>query len=120
MLVDEVALRYEKRGHDDIIYIRTAPRGRTGEFPLPLSGQPSHERGENVLPKKPARAGWLYIQIYLRIYMLRLELEVPEQAAGSKARFGSEAKPNLPRIYTYTYKESTQVGEWFEKSALSM
>ncbi|KAG5575608.1 hypothetical protein H5410_055742 [Solanum commersonii] len=29
-----------------------------------------------------SRLKWLYIQIYLRIYMLRLELEVPEQVAG--------------------------------------
>ncbi|KAH0446583.1 hypothetical protein IEQ34_024582 [Dendrobium chrysotoxum] len=32
--------------------------------------------------KRRARLKWLYIQIYLRIYMLRLELEVPELAAG--------------------------------------
>ncbi|KAK8921464.1 hypothetical protein KSP39_PZI020162 [Platanthera zijinensis] len=31
--------------------------------------------------KRRARLKWLYIQIYLRIYMLRLELEVPELAA---------------------------------------
>lgn len=70
--VGEVALsiptRYEKRGRDDIIYVRTAPRGvdpasnqvfdqGTGEFPLPLAGQPGRERGGNGLPKKPARAG---------------------------------------------------------------
>ena len=29
----------------------------TGEFPLPLAGQPGRERGGNGLPKKPARAG---------------------------------------------------------------
>nr|GME01568.1 Cytochrome C biogenesis CcmF C-terminal-like mitochondrial protein [Ipomoea batatas] len=60
--------RYEKRGRDDIIYVRTAPRGvdptsnqvfdqGTGEFPLPLAGQPGRERGGNGLPKKPAWAG---------------------------------------------------------------
>ncbi|OMP10576.1 hypothetical protein COLO4_04428 [Corchorus olitorius] len=57
--------RYEKRGRDDIIYVRTAPRGvdpasdqvfdqGTGEFPLPQAGQPGRERGGNGLPKKPA------------------------------------------------------------------
>ncbi|KAH0757732.1 hypothetical protein KY290_021225 [Solanum tuberosum] len=62
------AQRYEKRGRDDIIYVCTAPRGidpasnqvfdqGTGEFPLPLEGQPGRERGGNGLPKKPARAG---------------------------------------------------------------
>ncbi|KAJ4949723.1 hypothetical protein NE237_005578 [Protea cynaroides] len=56
------------RSRDDIIYVRTAPRGvdpasnqafdqGTGEFPLPLAGQPGRERGGNGLPKKPARAG---------------------------------------------------------------
>ncbi|KAB5532327.1 hypothetical protein DKX38_018997 [Salix brachista] len=56
---------YEKRGRDDIIYVRTAPRGvdpastqvfdqGTGKFPLPLAGQPGRERGGNRLPKKPA------------------------------------------------------------------
>ncbi|KOM25335.1 hypothetical protein LR48_Vigan98s000200 [Vigna angularis] len=60
--------RYEKRGRDDIIYVRTAPCGvdlasnqvfdqGTGEFPLPLEGQPGRERGRNGLPKKPA-PGW--------------------------------------------------------------
>ncbi|KAJ4972251.1 hypothetical protein NE237_005350 [Protea cynaroides] len=55
------------RSRDDIIYVRTAPRGvdpasnqafdqGTGEFPLPLAGQPSCEHGGNGLPKKPARA----------------------------------------------------------------
>nr|AAR86717.1 zinc finger protein [Populus euphratica] len=58
-------MRYEKRGRDDIIYVRTAPRGvdpastqvfdqGTGKFPLPLAGQPGRERGGNGLPKKPA------------------------------------------------------------------
>ncbi|KAF9660779.1 hypothetical protein SADUNF_SadunfMtG0010000 (mitochondrion) [Salix dunnii] len=53
------------RGRDDIIYVRTAPRGvdpastqvfdqGTGKFPLPLAGQPGRERGGNGLPKKPA------------------------------------------------------------------
>ncbi|PKI33354.1 hypothetical protein CRG98_046251 [Punica granatum] len=57
-----------QRGRDDIIYVRTAPRGvnpasnqvfdqGTGEFPLPLAGQPGRERGGNGLPKKPAGAG---------------------------------------------------------------
>ncbi|XBI29627.1 hypothetical protein VPH35_053575 [Triticum aestivum] len=32
--------------------------------------------------KRGARLKWLYKQIHLRIYMLRLELEVPELAAG--------------------------------------
>ena len=32
--------------------------------------------------KRGARLKWLYIQIHLRIYMLRLELKVPEPAAG--------------------------------------
>jgi len=61
--------RYAKRGRDDIIYVRTALRGvdpasnqpfntqGTGEFPLPLAGQPGRERGGNGLPKKPAPAG---------------------------------------------------------------
>ncbi|WVZ26866.1 hypothetical protein V8G54_000110 (mitochondrion) [Vigna mungo] len=55
----------EVAGRDDIIYVRTAPRGvdpasnqvfdqGTGEFPLPLEGQPGRERGGNGLPKKPA------------------------------------------------------------------
>nr|CAN83576.1 hypothetical protein VITISV_021757 [Vitis vinifera] len=57
-----------ERGRDHIINVRTAPRGvdpasnqvfdqGTGEFPLPLAGQPGRERGGNGLPKKPARAG---------------------------------------------------------------
>ncbi|KAH0669273.1 hypothetical protein KY285_023432 [Solanum tuberosum] len=29
----------------------------TGEFPLPLEGQPGRERGGNGLTKKPAQAG---------------------------------------------------------------
>ncbi|PPS15705.1 hypothetical protein GOBAR_AA04875 [Gossypium barbadense] len=64
-LRDTKAQRYEKRGRDDIIYVRTAPRGvdpasdqvfdqGIGEFPLPLAGQPGRERGGNGLPKKPA------------------------------------------------------------------
>lgn len=32
--------------------------------------------------KQRARLEWRYIQIYLRIYMLQLELEVPELEAG--------------------------------------
>ncbi|MCE3216463.1 hypothetical protein HAX54_006618 [Datura stramonium] len=49
-------MRYKKRGHDDIIYVCTDPRGvdpapnqvfdqGTGEFPLPLVGQLDRERG---------------------------------------------------------------------------
>ncbi|KAJ4978278.1 hypothetical protein NE237_009058 [Protea cynaroides] len=34
-----------------------------------------------LFEKRRARLKWLYIQIHLWIYMLRLELEVPEQAA---------------------------------------
>ncbi|CAL5185160.1 unnamed protein product [Lathyrus oleraceus] len=37
---------------------------------------------KDTLEKQRARLKWLYIQIHLRIDMLRLELEVPEQAAG--------------------------------------
>lgn len=37
---------------------------------------------KDTFEKRRARLKWLYIQIHLRIYMLRLELEVPEQAAG--------------------------------------
>ncbi|GAA0148841.1 hypothetical protein LIER_36808 [Lithospermum erythrorhizon] len=54
--------RYEKRGRDDIIYVRTAPRGvdpasnqvfdqGTGEFPLPLAGQPGRTRALYLLDR---------------------------------------------------------------------
>lgn len=37
---------------------------------------------KDTFKKRRTRLKWLYIQIHLRIYMLRLELPVPEQVAG--------------------------------------
>ncbi|GAB2236490.1 hypothetical protein Droror1_Dr00028081 [Drosera rotundifolia] len=52
-----MGLSLPARKHPVLTTLRDTKAQGTGEFPLPLAGQPGRERGGNGLPKKPARAG---------------------------------------------------------------
>ncbi|CAK7324398.1 unnamed protein product [Dovyalis caffra] len=99
--------RYEKRGRDDIIYVRTAPRGvdpastqvfdqGTGKFPLPLAGQPGRERGGNGLPKKPAPGRGQHRMKGMTLTNVVLALPTSWVTGGERADVGTRvgAQPN--------------------------